>query len=622
MYTVDKIFLNVVNNYNFLRNDFIGISFNLIGIIHVLANFLVAICLILIFYFIGKKIRLLFIKYDNGGLHHFVDIGLGYIAIGTGIAILGVLSLLHARILLVYLLTLTIIALLPFSKFKETTKDIFNVINKSRVYFNKHKWICIGIFAFVLISFLRLIPPEIGEDAIGYHTDLPALYLRSHTMVLESKEIQRVLPIPQLGEMIYIVTGFLGVKDASRYVHFMFYFLVVMLLCYIGINKKTNFLGMYGPVLFVSAPIIIRHASIANVDFQALFCWLLSVFLIIREKNYKMNTVMLSAIFFGGALSTKLWEIAFLLIFFVYFLFTQRNKPYAFKLSAVFLLVALLVSFIWYLRSYIITGNPVFPAFSYVSPSDEALGKANLFNNIFSYIGINKLLFSFSNLVVFSPLFFLGIVFLFYRISYVVKRLKNSGIFLFFILLSIEHLVIYYYIPRYLLSLYVVSILIVSSGIHQFITYNRIGKYIFSMVFLVLFFYYFFNTLFILPYGFGWADKNKYLTRILSRDSSSYFDFDHLFNKHLSKQDLVAVYRLAGFYYANFRYIDVGYIFDKKHRFFNLLTRKGATKLLLFGGEVEWFCKKLKLTGCDHSKYKLLASYPPGLRYLYSLSEK
>lgn len=618
MYSIDRLFLNIVNNYNFLRVDYIGVSFNIIGIMHVIVNFLLAITLIGIFYLIGKKVKVLIVKDNYGDLDHFINIALGYILIGTGIAILGVLSLLHARILFAYLLTLIIIALYPLSKLRETVKDIFDVINKSHVYFNKHKWIYIGIFAFVLIAFLRLIPPEIGEDAIGYHTDLPLLYLREHTMILESKEIQRVLPIPQLGEMLYVVTAFLGFRDTSRYVHFMFFILVVTLLCYIGANKKTNFLGMYGSILFVSAPIIIRHASIANVDFQALFLWLLSVYLITKEKKYTIHVVILSAVFFGGALSTKLWELAFFPIFFLYFLFTQTRKLQAFKLSMVFLSFAFLVSFIWYLRSYIITGNPVFPAFSYLTLGDEALSKTTLFN----YIGINRLLFSYSNLVVFSPLFFLGIVFLFYRISYVIKLLKSSGIFLFFILLSVEHLIIQYYIPRYLLSLYSVFILIVSSGMHQFITYSKMGKYIVAIVFLPLFFYYFLNTLFILPYGFGWADKNKYLTRILSRDSSSYYDFDHLFDKHLSKQDIVAVYRLAGFYYANFRYIDVGYIFDEKNRSFNLLTNKGATKLIIFGGDADWFCKKLKLTGCDPSKYKPLAIYPPGLRYLYSLNEK
>ena len=626
MYSIDRLFLNIVDNYKSLQEDFTGFSFNLIGSVQVLANFLVATCLIILFYLLGKKIKSVFFKKENYmGLDYFINIALGYILVGTGIAILGIFSLLYVKILFFYLFILIVIALYPISTLKKKLKDIFNLIKNSPSYFSKHKWIYLGIFLFVLIILLRLIPPEIGEDAIGYHTDLPFLYLKSHTMILESKEIQHVIPIPQLGEMSYVITQSLRIKDGSRYVHFSFYILIIMLLCYIGANRKTSFLGLYSAIFFVTAPIIIRHASKANVDFQALFCWLLSVFIMTKGKKCTFSTVILSAIIFGGALSTKLWEMAFLPIFLLYILLTQKPKMYALKLCMIFLFFSLLISGIWFFRAYIITGNPLFPAFS---------SNASLFN----FIGINKFVFSLANLVVFSPLFFMGIIFLLFRFPYKViklthltssglmlskvEALKNLGLFLFFILLSLEHLFIQYYIPRYLLSLYIVGIIIVSSGLRQFVFFSRIKNYVLSVTFSVLFFYYFANTIAILPYGFGWADKNKYLTRILSKDSSSYYDFDHLFDKHIAKKDLVAVYSLSGFYYGNFTYIDTGYIFDEKNTSFDLLRKKGATKLLTRGGDIEWFCKQLKLQGCYANKYKLLVSYYPGLRFLYSINEK
>lgn len=606
MYSIDRFLLNIVENYKYLLEDFTGFSFNLIGTLHVLTNFFIAIGLIVIFYLIGKKIRLLFFKKEyHGSLEHFINIALGYILLGTGIAILGIFSLLYLKILFIYLFLLIAIALYPTNTLKNSLKDIFNLIKNSPPYFIKHKWIFWGVILFLAISFLRLIPPEIGEDAIGYHTDLPLLYLKTHTMILESKEIQHVIPIPQLGEMLYVITESLGIKDASRYIHFSFYILIVILLYYIGANKKTSFLGMYSTIFFVTAPIIIRLASKANVDFQALFCWLLSVFIITKEKKCTLFSVILSAIIFGGALSTKLWTIAFLPIFLFYMILTQKTKIYALKLSAIFLFFSILISCIWYFRAYIITGNPLFPAFS---------SKDSLLN----FIGINKFVFSLPNLVVFSPLFFIGIIFLFFRFPYAIKKLKNLRLFLFFILLSLEHLFIQYYIPRYLLSLYTVGIIIVSSGLQQFVFFSRIKNYVFSIAFFVLFFYYSINTLLALPYGFGWADKNKYLSRILSKDSSSYYDFDHLFDKNISKKDLVAIYNLSGFYYANFTYIDTGYIFDKKNRSFDLLKKRGVTKLLMHG-DIEWFCKQLKLSDCDPKKYKLLVSYYPGLRFLYSL---
>lgn len=618
MYSLERILLNIVENYKFLKEDFTGISFNLTGIIGVIESFLLSVIIILIFYLIGKKLKHLFFKNYNTDLEYFVNIALGYIAVGTGIAILGTFSFLYSSVLLTYFFIVIGIALYPFDDLNKSIKYFFGLIRESYLSLKINKWIYMGVFAFVLISLLRLIPPEIGEDAVGYHTDLPFLYLKSHTMIIESKEIQRVIPVPQLGEMTYLVAEFLGIRDASRYVHFMFYFLIVILFFYISSNKKNTVNGIVASLLFVTAPVIIRHASKANVDFQALFCWLLSVIIIARERKYSPSSIILSGIFFGGALATKLWAIAFFPTFLLYIFLTQKIKLHSFKLIVLFVLFSLTVSSVWYIRAYIITGNPIFPAFS---NNDLFYLESNRSTNL-RYVGFNKLIFSYSNIIAYSPLFFLGIIFLFNYLPELRKSLKRSGYFLFCTLLTIEHLLIYYYLPRYLLNLYSIGVIIISSGIGQFIGKNGIRKYVFLVTFFVLFFYYFVNTILVLPYGFGWADKNKYLTRIFSKDSSSYYDFNHLFNKHITKSDLVATYRLAGFYYANFEYIDIGYIFDKNHRSFDLLRQKGVTKLIVFGGDTEWFCKQLKLTGCNPYKYKLLASYQPGLRYLYSINEK
>ena len=72
-----------------------------------------------------------------------------------------------------------------------------------------------GIIAYLVLSFLRLIPPEITEDA--YHTDLPHLYLMAETSMLESREPLHVIPYPQLAEMVYLIPLFFGDKEASHY---------------------------------------------------------------------------------------------------------------------------------------------------------------------------------------------------------------------------------------------------------------------------------------------------------------------------------------------------------------------------------------------------------------------
>lgn len=616
-YGLGRLFANIVSNYGYIKSDYIGVSFNLHGIVNISLYQLAAVSLVLMFYLIGRKLRLFFLKkFENQNtLALFIDIALGYIYINTTIAFFGIFSLFYARILFVYLILLVFLACYPLSNFKNSMRDFIKALRSIFLFTLRNKFVFWGIFLFILISFLRLIPPEIGEDSVGYHTDLPLLYLNSHSMIIEAKDIQHVIPVPQLGEMSYVITEALGLKDASRYIHFMFYLIIVILLCYIS-KKSKGLIGLYPPILFVTASVVIRHASKANVDFQALFCWIMAFYLLINEKKISNNTIILSAIFLGGALSTKLWEIVFIPVFLAYIFIMQKSKLHSIKKMFLFSFFALLVSGIWYLRSYIITGNPVFPAFT---DPQTLSGNVNTGSSIFDFLKINYRIFYPSNLVVFSPVFFVGIFFSLFKISNTFGKIKRSTIFYFFVILAIEHLFINYFLPRYLLNLYIVSLIVVSFGIYEFCSKVKIGKYFISAIVAVLFVYYFTNTLLILPYGFGWSDKNKYLTRILSKDRSSYYDYDRKFDKHISNKDLVATYSISGFYYANFRHIDVVYILVKNN--LSSLRSAGATKLLILGGEIDWLCDKLKVIECNSNRYKLLASYLPGSMYLYQLNE-
>lgn len=597
-----KLISNITDNFILLKSNFIGISFNIIGVIGVVLNTLFVLSIMLVFYSIGDKIRSYFFKVNEDKLSHFINVALGYIVVSAGIAILGVLSILYKNILLAYLIIITLISLYPFSKIKSfagRVLDLPNVLIK--LPRSRDAFAFWGTAIFVIIAFLRLIPPEIGEDAIGYHTSLPSLYLKTHSILIDPKySFNLVFPVPQLGEISYVIAQSISLKDASRYIHFTFYVLVVLLLFHIGTSKELHHLGSYAPLLFVTAPVVIQVSSRANADFQWLLCWLLAVFLI-TKKRLALKEIKLSAILFGGVLATKIWAIAFTPIFFVFLLVVNKDRVQGIRWGSIFLFFSFLVPSLWYIRSYFLTGNPFYPGFS--GPTDSLT--ASLAENI----GFNKLMFSYPTLITFSPLFYFGILFLFTKYHHV-KKFLNTKLLLFFILLFIEHIfLVRYGFSRYLLALYSLAVLIVSFGFNSILNIQL--KFAFYFLYCLLFFYYFINTIIALPYGFGWADKNRYLTRILSRDNSSYYDFDHLFDKWISDKDLVATYHIGGYYYSDFSYIDVSDIFSRNHKNFNLLKANGVTKLFINGGDISWLCKKLMIESCDLESVKLLASYPP-----------
>lgn len=560
-----------------------------------------------VYYLVGRKIKLIFFRNnEHPTLNLFISIALGYIFVNSGLAILGNFSLFYPLIIWLYIGVILVFAFYPFYDLENVRESIFRFSHLIKILANKKMWIFLGTFLFVAIAFLRLIPPEIGEDAIGYHTSNPHLFLKNHTMMLTPTSSSVALLTPQLGEMSYVLSEFIGIIDSARYIHFAFYFLVVFLLM---------LMYPYAAIFFVTAPVVIQVSSKANVDFQWIFCWLLLIFLITRNRLRRTKNVILMGILFGGVLASKIWTIAFFPLFVLYLLISYRKLSSLHKLSIIitFSLSALLVDSVWLLRSYIVIGNPVFPAFSTIETLEGISGELSM-NNI---IGFNSLMFHIKNISVFSPLFFLAILAFIFTRKESLKFLSKRNLSLLFGLLILEYLFIRYHFGRYLLGLYSLAILFFSESVKLAISKFNLYKIIFISIFIVMFAYYSINTLLILPYGFGWADKNKYLTRILSRDNSSYYNFDKRFDKWISKKDKVATYETFGFYYANFDYIDINYIFDKDNRSFEQLRRRGITKIFIKGGKMEWFCEKLRVTDCHDSNYQLLAQYSPDPKYLY-----
>lgn len=606
------VFNNISKNFYFLKSDFTGVRFTIIGFSHFIVIVLISAFFILVYYLIGDKIRLILLKGNKYDVFdRFINIALGYILANSILAFLGVFSLFYPLVLWIYIIIILLVAFYPYSSLGNFRSLLFKVFTLLQKKILIRKWIFLGVFLFVFIAFLRLIPPEIGEDAIGYHTSDPHLFLKNHTTMIYPRSSSVSMLTPHLGEMSYLISEFIGIKDLSRYIHFSFYFILTLLL----LLKYP-----YGALFFVTAPVVIQVSSKANVDFQWIFCWVLTILLITRSRFLNRKNVILVGILFGGVLASKIWTIAFFPLFIIYLFVIHRKLNFSRRINIIFTfsLFVLLVDAIWLMRSFILSGSPVYPVFSSITSVGHKSGTLN----VGDIIGFNSLMFHIKNLIVFSPLFFLGTIFLFLNWRSTFKILRKSVFFLFFIILISEYFFVKYHFGRYLLGLYSFVVVFVSSNINYLTKKFAFYRISFVLGFTIMFIYYFLNALLILPYGFGWADENKYLTRILSRDNSSYYDFDKRFNLQISKKDKVATYETFGFYYANFEYTDVNYIFDKDKKSLEQLQKQGITKLFIKGGSIEWFCERLKIKDCYSFNYKLIAQHSPDPKYLYSLGEK
>lgn len=611
---VQELIQNIVVRIYLLQHDYIGLKLDFSFLINLTQGFIFSFILLFCSYFIGKLIRKHLLSINVLNINTFIDLALGYLLIGTGIAILGVFSLLNSSFVSTYILLVLLLSIYLFIKKKRDVPTYFKII---KIFLNKiseNKFVFIWTLVFVLIAFINLINPEIREDQ--YHVDFPKIYLNEKTIMVPPMEQLHVSAAPLLSEMTYLIGIFIFSNESVRYVHFLFYITVLLTLFSISINSKYKF-SSYTPLLFASAPVVIHETSSMYVDFQWILMFLLSLYLISYIKKFTKKELILIGLLVGGMVSIKLWTIVFipLLIIFVTWKLLPFNKRF---IKNVFILLFSIILFpsIWFARSFILTGNPFYPAFS----SIINLENTKEYYGLFHYIGINSSLINPKTLLnVFSPLFFFGVFLFIYKISKNTIFLKNN-LFKIIGAVLLLYISIQYPFGRYLLGLYVALIFFSSIGLYTFVNYFNYSKHLISMLLLILSSYYLINSVLILPYTIGITDKNKYLTRILSKDNSSYYDFDRKFDKHINKSDYVATYKIFGYYYAKFNFLDVNFIFEKNNLTINTLRNKGFKYLFTKDYTLSEMCKNLKIKKCDSDLYVLVSSYNKYPNYyLYKL---
>lgn len=599
----------------YLKLDFIGFHLNVLGLLQFFAVIIFLLFLFMLFFLIGEKLYKRFFNIPFTPFYEMCfSIGLGYIVLGTLLSFLGMLSLFSPQIIFITVIIVSLIAIYPIYTLQlrmTLVKKAFRQLQMLPV----SKIIKVAVVLFLVIIALRLLPPDIGSDALEYHTDYPKLYLQTHTTMLKAVGNESIITVPQLGEMVYVVAMLFHLPLACKYIHFIFFTLTMLCMLCLGANKKYKNTAL-GSLLLLTSPLVLHIVPSAYGDFQGLFCFFLAVYVLIEHKLQK-KTIILSAILLGGMLATKIWSLVFLPIFLVLIIFIARKKQKKEIISFLFLFTffALTVPLLWYIRSFLIAGDP------FSSNNDigntHPIGALQRFQDIFHYnrqqlIGIIE---------DFSPVNIFGVLGLGLLLLYKGRKVCTEPLFLFTIVLCM----LYFFLPpyfdgRYVLPGYLFLSLLFSMGIYRLFSLSRRFTYGVGSIFCILFLYYAIHSLLILPYGIGIANSDAYLNRTLVWDNATYYDFNHLFSPHIAKNETIATYGVVGYYYANFSYKNVYYFFYKdKPNTLQTLVDHGIHKLLLRGTDLVTFCKILRVSDCTSSHYQLLAEDKTGKQYLYLL---
>lgn len=226
--------------------------------------------------------------------------------------------------------------------------------------------ICVWISgAVVLLTAFGTAAPETGHDALSYHLVQPLRYLREGR-IFEVPYSTHTL-WPSLMQMLFTL-GLL-LKDASlaKFFHFFLYLCTATGLYAFArafLDRKTAF---FAPAVYLTVPGFYIQASFSYVD-NALACFSFFAFYALYRflKTGSFPWAFLSGAFSGFALSVKLIGLFVLFpagVFFLAALVFSRGPGRGRVLKGILLFSAGLLIFgsLWYIRSAVLRGNPVFP---------------------------------------------------------------------------------------------------------------------------------------------------------------------------------------------------------------------------------------------------------------------
>jgi len=351
---------------------------------------------LLLFYWLKKKIILLFALVFLAFLHHFLlEIGLviwlNLVAIGLGIKIikrplvftwglgmilisylvflLGIMRLLYVQIFYLILIIIFFLCL------KEIYQTILSAWEKTKNYWKKFsltKYSIKNIFLILLISFyltlafLQTLAPETKCDALHGHLYLPKLYLAKH-QIYHEKNVLLSSTVPQTAEMIFLAGLMLKNEIVTKLLVCSFGLFLISLIsnfCQKFFIKKN--VGLTAIAIFITIPLIGWSITTAYTDIPQTFYFNLALFSLFNwKKTKKKHFPWLFPFFLGCASSIKYTTVYFLLpafLLLLFFFLKQKVKlGKLFRSLTIFSFLFILPLIPWFIKNYLSVGNPVFP---------------------------------------------------------------------------------------------------------------------------------------------------------------------------------------------------------------------------------------------------------------------
>lgn len=295
------------------------------------------------------------------------SLALGFGLLGYAVLFLGLSGFLHPRVLLLVLGSLTVLMARIEGEWLRRSGRAFRGLAVLAAKDRKTFWLILFAAGVLALALLQSLLPPTAHDALCYHLYIPKRFVEEGRIAYFPYLVNSLFPF--LIQMHYTLALLFKQPEAANIFHWVtgagtFWGIVAL-----GRRLHSNFTGLLAGLIFILTPGIFNQMVISYNDVALTFYSFMAfyAFLIFFENRNSVVWMALAGIFSGFALSVKylaLFHISGIGILFFLLMMARKVGGRKFITSlGVYGVFVFIFSFIWYLRSYLYEGNPVYPFF-------------------------------------------------------------------------------------------------------------------------------------------------------------------------------------------------------------------------------------------------------------------
>jgi hypothetical protein len=349
-------------------------------------------------YHIGRAVAGLFVRDADPDLRDSIAIGLGMAILSFAVMLLGYLHLMTSLYLWL-LIIIPFILTLPL-----TLKRIRGIPGRLRIWNSEFHtkgdrilWAILGVLA--LFDLINAGNAAVGWDAAVHHYAFPKAILRAGALI----DVPGI-PFsyyPELGEMLFTLGLSTGGVLAAGAMTWIYLFPLGGSMVALGKKLGNPSVGLWALVIFLGAPLTFELPFSGVIDLPFLtYCILALALLLDSNRKASWPKLILIGILTGCACATKHLGLLYLTAFIpivIWVGISRGNGTWrSIGAAVVVALFALIIPLPWFLRSWHLTGDPLYPFLGNLlqlagsqtgSFSLESFGRTEYPRSIVTFIG-------------------------------------------------------------------------------------------------------------------------------------------------------------------------------------------------------------------------------------------